>query len=225
MYYKNRIDAGRALAEQLENYQGDPQVIVLGLPRGGVVVAAEVARQLGAPLDILVVRKLGHPLQRELAIGAIATGGIRVENEEVIRETGVDESSLARIEAEERTELLRREAAYRGQRPAPDLQGKCVILVDDGLATGSTMHAALLAVRAQRAQRVVVAVPVAPTRTWERFRRLADAVVCPMVRDDFMAIGEFYEEFLPTPDDEVQRLLAGSPGTGQSAAAPPESSG
>ncbi len=205
--YINRVDAGRQLAVHLESYCNDPDTIVLGLPRGGIPVAYEVAQAIGAPLDALVVRKLGHPLQPELAIGAIASGGVRYDNERVIEEANVDQQTIEQVEAAELEELKRRELVYRGHRLFPDLSGKCVIIVDDGLATGSTMRAALLAVKKQNAKRTVVAVPLAPPATVTALRQLADDVVCPMTPANFYAIGQFYAEFSPTSDNEVTQLL------------------
>src|SRR5690606_29701149 len=165
--FEDRQDAGRALAERLSDYAGRPDVIVLALPRGGVPVGAEVARALGAPLDVLVVRKLGLPGQEELAMGAIASGGVRVLNEEVVSLTGVPREVIDRVAEEEGRELERREAAYRGDRPPPDVAGRTVILVDDGIATGSTLRAAVEALRKQGPARIVVAVPTAPKAACE----------------------------------------------------------
>ena len=203
--YQDRIDAGRRLASLLLHYRDRNDVIVLGLPRGGIPVGYEIAQVLHAPLDAMLVRKLGHPMQPEFAIGAIASGGIRVMNENV--ESRVDPTTISQVERAEREELLRRQQAYRGTRPFPSLLGKTVILVDDGLATGSTMKAAIHATRVQKPARLVVAVPVAPPNSLDELRALADEVVCPMNPRDFYAIGQFYESFLPTSDERVKRLL------------------
>jgi predicted phosphoribosyltransferase len=209
MLYRNREDAGRALARALTAaHAGRPDVIVLALPRGGVPVGAEVARALGAPLDVLLVRKLGVPGHEELAMGAIADGGVRVVNEDVLRALRVPVDAVEAVALEEGQELQRRARAYRGGRPAPDLRGRTVILVDDGLATGSTMRAAVAAVRRQGPARVVVAVPVGAEDTCEALRREADEVVCPRTPEPFYAVGAWYRDFLQTTDEEVRELLA-----------------
>jgi putative phosphoribosyl transferase len=205
--YPDRAAAGRALADELGEIAGS--VLVLGLARGGVPVAAPVADALGAKLDVLIVRKLGLPEQPELAMGAIAgVGGYThtVRNEPVLAEAG--EHALADVLEEETRELKRREQAYRGDRPAIDVRGQVVILVDDGLATGSSMRAAALAVREQSPERVVVAVPVAAGQTCEELRADVDDVVCLLTPEPFYAVGAWYEDFAPTSDDEVRRLLA-----------------
>ncbi|MFL5734593.1 MAG: phosphoribosyltransferase [Chloroflexia bacterium] len=206
--YQDRYDAGRQLAARLAAYAGRDDVIVLALPRGGVPVGYEVARALGVPLDVFLVRKLGVPGHEELAMGAIADGGTVVLNEEVVRELGIPAEVMQAVAAREVQELARRGSAYRGGRPAPDLSGRTVILVDDGLATGSTMRAAAEAVKAQQPARVVIAVPVAAARTCEELRAEVDEVVCPATPEPFYAVGLWYDDFTPTSDDEVRDLLA-----------------
>jgi predicted phosphoribosyltransferase len=208
--YRDRSHAGRALAAMLARYAGRPDVVVLALPRGGVPVGAEVARALGAPLDVFLVRKLGVPGREELAMGAIASGGVVVINEEVVRRLDIPEGVIDAIAAEERLELDRRAEAYRGGRPAPNLRGKMVVLVDDGLATGSTMRAAVAAVRQLGPAAVVVAVPVGAPETCDEFRRVADDVVCAATPEPFFAVGSWYQDFAQTTDDEVRELLARS---------------
>jgi predicted phosphoribosyltransferase len=205
--FDNREDAGRALAGALREYGGRSDVVVLGLPRGGVPVAAEVARALGAPLDVFVVRKIGAPTQPELAMGAVSTGGVVVVNEEIVRELAVSREEFDEVAAREKREVGRREQSYRGNRPAPDLSGKVVILVDDGLATGATMRAAVEAVRRQGPSRVIVAVPVAALDTCEQMRREADEVVCGETPEPFLAVGLWYRDFSQTSDEEVRDLL------------------
>ena len=206
--YRNRTDAGRRLAAELHEYAGRPDVIVLALPRGGVPVAFEVARALRAPLDIFVVRKLGLPAHPELAMGAIASGGIRVLDQAAIRRFGVTEQELAAVAAAEERELERRERRYRDGLPAPDVGGKTVILIDDGLATGATMAAAAHALRAQRPAKLVVAVPVAAPETCDAFRNIVDDIVCAATPEPFLAVGRWYEDFSQTTDEEVHDLLA-----------------
>ena len=203
----NRQTAGQVLAEALKSQAGRDDVIVLALPRGGVPVAAEIARALDAPLDVMLVRKLGVPGYPELAMGAIASGGVRVMNDEVVRYSGAGEADIEAVVEAEGRELARRERVYRGDRPWPDLKGRCVILVDDGLATGATMHAAIDAVRAQQPGRIVVAVPVAPPDTVRALEPLVDEVVCPLQPESFMAIGQWYRDFTQTSDAEVLGLL------------------
>jgi len=208
--YRNRTDAGRRLAGLLQDYAGRPDVIVLGLPRGGVPVAFEVAQALHAPLDVFVVRKLGLPAHPELAIGAIASGGVRIVDQGALRRFGVTEEQLAAVAATEERELRRREGQYRDGLPLPDVAGKTVILIDDGLATGATMAAAATALRAQGPGRLVVAVPVAAAETCEAFQGLVDEVVCGATPEPFHAVGLWYEDFSQTSDDEVRELLARS---------------
>jgi putative phosphoribosyl transferase len=205
--FRDRSQAGRALAEALSWLDGRDDLLVLGLPRGGVPVAFEVARALDAPLDVFVVRKLGLPGHEELAMGAIASGGVRVLNEPLIRELGVRDDELERVTAAEAEELERRERAYRGDRAPIDVTGRTVVLVDDGLATGATMRAAALAVREEGAASVVVAVPVASAQTCDEFREVVDHVVCALTPEPFYAVGLWYEDFSPTSDEEVRELL------------------
>lgn len=206
--FRNRREAGQVLAGRLSHYRGHSEVVVLALPRGGVPVAFEVARELQAPLDVFVVRKLGAPGFPELALGAIAGGGVVVTNDDVIRAHRVGAEDLEEIARAERQELARREQAYRGARPAAEIAGKIAVVVDDGLATGATMQAALQGIRARSPARVVVAVPVAPQDTCEELQRLADEVVCAITPKRFTAVGAAYWDFDQTSDDEVRRLLA-----------------
>jgi putative phosphoribosyl transferase len=208
MWFPNRTEAGRLLARELERYAGRDDVVVLALPRGGVPVGFEVAQTLAAPLDVCVVRKLGVPGQRELAMGAIASGGLIVRDQELVHRLGIPEQLIQGAIADELRELERREAAYRGDREPPELEGKTVIVVDDGLATGATMRAAALAVREQNPARVIVAVPVAPAETCERLRGDVDEVVCTLTPEFFYAVGFWYDDFSQTSDDEVRELLA-----------------
>jgi putative phosphoribosyl transferase len=207
MRFRDRQDAGRALAERLAAYAGLDDVIVLGLPRGGVPVAAEVARALGAPLDVLAVRKLGVPGHEELAMGAIAAGGVRVLDDATRLLYDVPPGAVDRVAEDEGFELARRERIYRDGRPVPRLAGRTVILVDDGLATGSTMRAAVRAVRLERPARVIVAVPVAPSDACALLRQEADECVCATIQDPFFAVGVWYDHFPQTTDDEVRALL------------------
>jgi len=206
--FRDRREAGRRLAEKLTAYAGRPDVIVLALPRGGVPVAYEVARALGAPLDVYLVRKLGVPGQEELAMGAIATGGVVVLNEPVVRGLGIPRYVIDAVTAWQQRELERRESLYRGEAPPPDVRGQTVILVDDGLATGATMRAAVAALRKQQPARIVVAVPTAPPGTCEELRTETDDVVCAMTPEPFQSVGLWYEDFSQTTDDEVRELLA-----------------
>ena len=208
MRYANRTEAGRALAAALKEYAGRPDVVVLALPRGGVPVAARVAEALDAPLDVFLVRKLGFPGSEEFAMGAIASGGVRVLNEPVVEHYGVPEAVIETIARREGRELARREASYRGDLPPLDLHGKTAIIVDDGLATGFSMRAAVKALRSLGPRRIVVAVPVGPRETVEELRLLADQVVCPAMPEPFLAVGRFYEDFDQTTDREVIDLLA-----------------
>lgn len=207
MIFRDRSDAGRALAARLGAYAGRPDVLVLALPRGGVPVASEVARALGAPLDIFLVRKLGVPGQEELAMGAIASGGVRVVNRQVVEYMKITDEMLDEAAAREQGELERRERLYRGARPAPDARGRVVILIDDGLATGSTMRAAALALRQQQPARLVVAVPVGSAQACAELRREVDEVVCAATPEPFNGVGRWYEDFSQTSDEEVSRLL------------------
>jgi len=206
--FLNRSDAGRQLAaELLPRYGGRSDVLVLGLPRGGVPVAFEIAVALDAPLDVFVVRKLGLPGHEEFGIGAIASGGVRVVDESVLRAYGVDSRTLEEITEREQRELERRERRYRDDRPFPAIQDRVVILVDDGLATGSTMRAAVAALRAEGPREIVVAVPVGAPETCSAMARLADDVVCLMTPEPFYAVGLWYENFDQTDDDEVHDLI------------------
>lgn len=206
--FKNRSEAGRFLVEQLSAYANRPDTLVLALPRGGVPVAYEVAKALGAPLDVFQVRKLGLPGHEELAMGAIATGGVRVLNPEVVEYLRIPEEVIDEVTERERRELERRERLYREGRPALSAQGRVVILVDDGLATGSTMRAAVLALRQQQPASIVVAVPVAAKQTCEDLQSVADEVICGVTPDPFYAVGLWYEDFAQTTDEEVRELLA-----------------
>jgi putative phosphoribosyl transferase len=208
MLFRDRAEAGRHLLSRLGAYQGRPDVLVLGLPRGGIPVAYEVARGLGAPLDVFVVRKLGVPGQEELAMGAIATGGVRIVNRDVVDALHIPPDVVDRAAAEEAREQERREQSYRGERHQPQVAGKTVILVDDGLATGSTMRAAVAALRQQGPARIVVAVPVAAPSTCQELRREVDEIVCFATPEPFMAVGRFYDDFAQTTDEEVTELLA-----------------
>ncbi|NIP57271.1 MAG: phosphoribosyltransferase [Gemmatimonadetes bacterium] len=207
--YSDRPEAGRRLAEALRRELPEPgDAIVLCLPRGGVPVGYEVARALGLPLDLLIVRKLGLPVQPELAMGAVASGGVRVLNPSVVSLADVDEETIEEVEREERAELQRRERAYRGDRPLPGLGGRTVILVDDGVATGSTIRAAIRAVRSREPEKIVAAVPVASPEGVKKLRKDADVVVCPLVPEFFAAIGSWYHDFPQLTDDEVRAILA-----------------
>jgi putative phosphoribosyl transferase len=207
MLFRDRSEAGRWLAERLQAYAGRPDVIVLALPRGGVPVAFELAQSLHAPLDVFLVRKLGLPGQEELAMGAIASGGVRVLNDDVVGALNVPASVIDRVAREEERELRRREQSYRGARPAPDVRGKVVILVDDGLATGSTMRAAVRAVKQMQPARVVVAVPVAAQSTRDDIGEEVDEIVCSVPPEPFLAVGRWYQDFSQTTDEEVHDLL------------------
>ena len=213
--FTDRQHAGRVLASRLTKYAGRGDVIVLALPRGGVPVAYEVAAALGAPMDVFLVRKLGTPGHRELAMGAIASGGVRVVNEDVVRWYGISEAAIDRIAREEQEELERRERAYRDDRPAPDLTNRIVVLIDDGLATGSTMRAAVQAVRARCPARVVIAVPVGAPQTCAELAVSADEVICARMPEPFSAVGQWYLNFEQTDDAEVRELLQKSGATPQ----------
>lgn len=205
---QDRRSAGRKLAQALEDYRNREHLLVLALPRGGVPVAAEIARHLGAELDVIVVRKLGMPGQEELAMGAIARGGVRVLNREVLDGSGISDEEIEEVTRYERQELERRERTYRGDRPWPDMSDATVILVDDGLATGATMSAALEALKVHRPREVVVAVPVAPADTISSLSHSADKVVCLETPAYFNSIGQWYQDFHQVADDEVRRLLS-----------------
>lgn len=204
--FRDRLDAGIQLAEALSGYRGQ-DVLVLGIPRGGVVVAAEVARRLGAELDVIVARKLGAPISRELAIGAVTADGERYLNEDILRELHVSERYLQTVTEEEQAEARRREERFRAGRPPARIAGRTVILVDDGLATGATMRAAVRSVRRQGPARLVVAVPVGARETCEELRAEADEVICLQQPEPFWAVGAHYQHFEPVDDDTVQELL------------------
>lgn len=208
MLYADRREAGRALGAALGTYAGRPDVVVLALPRGGAPVAFEVAEALGAPLDLFLVRKLGFPGNEEFAMGAIASGGVRVLNEPIIERYGVPEAVVEAVARAEGQELSRRERAYRGDLPPLALGGKTVIVVDDGLATGFSMRAAVAALRSLGPKRIVVAVPVGPEDTVRELRKIADEVVCPAMPEPFLAVGRFYAVFDQTTDGEVKEVLA-----------------
>ncbi len=210
--FRDRHEAGRVLAERLGHLAGDPRLLVLALPRGGVPVAYEIAQSLGAPLDVFVVRKLGVPGHEELALGAIASGPTVVLNEDVVRALRITRDMIGAVIAQETRELERRERAYRGDRPPVDPSGRVVILVDDGLATGATMRAAVRALRDKGAERLVVAVPTAAAQTCDEFRTEVDEIVCAMTPDPFEAVGLWYEDFSQTTDEEVNELLRRSGG-------------
>jgi putative phosphoribosyl transferase len=215
--FVDRHEAGRVLAEALGSYAGRDDVLVLALPRGGVPVGFEVARALGAPLDVMLVRKLGVPGQEELAMGAIASGGVRIVSDDVVNALHIPERAIAIVAAAEGQELERRERAYREGRPFPDVGGKVAILVDDGLATGATMRAAVAALRALGAGPVVAAVPVAPPETCAALSRVVDQMICALTPDPFFAVGAWYEDFTETSDETVRALLhrAAEIGAGQ----------
>jgi putative phosphoribosyl transferase len=209
--FRDRFHAGRRLAAALQPYVGRPNLLVLALPRGGVPVGYEVARALNAPLDVMLVRKLGVPGHEELAMGAIASGGIRIVSDDVVTALGIPERVIASIAANEEEELERRERSYRDDRPPLEVKGRTVILVDDGLATGSTMRAAAAALRAQHPERLVVAVPVAPPETCASLRNEVDDLVCARAPEPFFAVGNWYDDFSQINDEEVRQLLrAGS---------------
>ena len=208
MLFQDRTQAGRVLASTLSQYANRPDVLVLALPRGGVPVAYEVARALNAPLDVFLVRKLGVPGHPELAMGAIASGGVRILNRDVVEALGITREQFDAITAEQLRELERRERAYRGDRPPPDVRGKTVILVDDGLATGATMRAAIEALKQLGPARIVVGVPIASPETCEELESVVDEVVCGVTPRPFYAVGAWYRDFSQTSDDEVRDLLA-----------------
>ena len=209
--FADRIDAGQrlgmSLRQSIDRQCAGDETVVLALPRGGVPVAYQVAKALGSSLDVFVVRKLGAPQQRELAMGAIASGGVRVINEDVVRALQITPEQIAETAERESRELERREQAYRGERPRLDVKGKCVLLVDDGVATGYTMRAAVASLRQREPKRIIIAVPVAAQETCEDLKRHADAVICLMTPYDFAAVGQWYRHFDQTSDDEVRLLL------------------
>jgi predicted phosphoribosyltransferase len=205
--FRNRSEAGQKLATLLSHYAHRTDVLVLGLPRGGVPVAYEVAQALHAPLDVFVVRKLGAPGQEELAMGAVATGGVRVLNEQVVRSLGISQKKIDAVTAQEQRELQRRERQYRGDQPPPEVQRHIAILVDDGLATGSTMMAAIQALKLQHPARIVVAVPTGARESCKALHGQADEVICAIMPEPFYAVGLWYEDFSQTTDEEVRKLL------------------
>jgi putative phosphoribosyl transferase len=207
LFFRNRAEAGQLLAEKLLKYAGCDDVIVLGLPRGGVPVAYEVARRLNAPLDVFIVRKLGVPGFEELAAGAIASGGVRVLNEDVVRALPHADEIIESVTARETAELERREQSYRNGRPPPELRDRIVILVDDGLATGATMRAAVAALRRRGTAKIIVAVPVGAPETCRELEELVDEIVCAIAPEFFQAVGQYYEDFSQTSDEEVRDLL------------------
>ena len=206
-HFRNRRDAGQKLAQKLLHYANRSDAIVLALPRGGVPVGYEVALALNVPLDIFIVRKLGLPGQEELAIGAIASGGIRVLNEDIVHALHIPEEVINRVAERELKELQRREQRYRGDRPVPEVHDRIVILVDDGLATGASMRAAVKGLRAQNPKRIVVAVPTAAPETCEAFEMIADEVVCGITPEPFLGVGRWYEDFSQTTDEGVRLFL------------------
>jgi putative phosphoribosyl transferase len=207
MIFRNRSDAGQYLATKLLQYKGREDVLVLALPRGGVPVAFEVARVLQVPMDIFLVRKLGVPGHEELAMGAIATGGVRVLNEDTVNYLGIPPDVIDSVAEMELKELKRREIAYRGNRPEPHVKGKTVILIDDGLATGSTIRAAAQALRGQDPAWIIVAVPVSAPQTCDEYRMGVDEIVCAVTPKRFLGVGRWYVDFSQTTDEEVRDLL------------------
>jgi putative phosphoribosyl transferase len=207
MIFRDRADAGRKLAARLTRYADRGDVLVLALPRGGVPVAYEVAKELKAPLDVFLVRKLGVPGYEELAMGAIASGGVRVINEELVNYLGIPDQVIEAIAAVEQRELERRALTYRDNRPPPDVKDRVVILIDDGLATGSTMRAAAASLRRQKPRRIVVAVPVSSSEICDEFRSEVDEIVCAVTPQNFQGVGLWYDDFSQTSDEEVRQLL------------------
>ena len=212
MIYRDRIDAGKQLAAWLSDYANRDDVLVLALPRGGVPVAYEVAKALRVPLDIFLVRKLGVPGHEELAMGAISTGGVRVLNDDVVNYLGIPGEVIDAVAMDELSELERRERAYRDDRPEPNIEGRTVILIDDGLATGSTMRAAAAALRQKNPARVIVAVPVSAIQTCDEYRMGVDEIICAKTPEPFLGVGRWYEDFSQTTDEEVRQLLAKAEG-------------
>ena len=207
MIFRDRTDAGQLLAARLTRYANRSDVLVLALPRGGVPVAYEVAKQLQAPLDVFLVRKLGVPGHEELAMGAIASGGIRVINEDIVSYLNIPDEVVDAVAMDEQRELERRERAYRDDRPLPSVKDQVVILIDDGLATGSSMRAAALTLRNQKPARIVVAVPVSASKTCDEFRGEVDEIVCAVTPEPFQGVGLWYHDFSQTTDEEVRELL------------------
>ena len=208
--YSNRKQAGIVLAEQLKEYTNRADVIVLALPRGGVPVAYEIAKALSLPLDVFIVRKLGTPGHKELAMGAIASGGTAVFNEEIVQDLHIEQSAIDAVLKSEQKELIRRQNLYRGPHPFPSLLNKTIILADDGIATGATMYAAIKALKSHNPKHIIIAVPVAARSTCEEMAPLVDKIICPLQPIDFYAVGLWYDDFPQTSDDEVITLLAQS---------------
>jgi putative phosphoribosyl transferase len=207
VYFSDRFEAGQALAQKLLDYRDRPDVVVLALPRGGVPVGFEVAKALHAPLDVFLVRKLGLPGHEELAMGAVADGGAMVINEDVVRPLAIPNELIERVAQEERRELRRQRDLYRDSEPAPDVKGRVVLLIDDGLATGSTMRAAVAALKLQRLKRLIVAVPVGAPDTCAELGDEVDEIICAVTPRQFMAVGAWYHDFSPTSDETVRALL------------------
>ncbi|MBI4474951.1 MAG: phosphoribosyltransferase [Acidobacteria bacterium] len=207
MMFADRADAGRILASKLTAYKGRPDVVIFALPRGGIPVAYEIGKAIGAPIDVFVVRKLGVPGQEELAMGAIATGDIRIINYEVVNQLGITQEAIDAVTDQQREELRRREQLYRGGRPQREVRGQSVILVDDGIATGSTMRAAIAALRQLGPARIVVAVPVAAPETCQQIGGEVDEIICAATPEPLFSIGQWYKRFEQTTDDEVRDLL------------------
>jgi putative phosphoribosyl transferase len=206
--FRNRTEAGQLLAKRLTTYANRSDVLVLALPRGGVPVAYEVATALNVPLDICLVRKLGLPGNKELAMGAIAMGGVMVLNDEVVRSLNISQATIEKVAASEQEELERRDRAYRGDRPPPDVRGRMIILIDDGIATGSTLRAAIATLKQQQPQSIIVAVPVAPLSTYNELKAEVDKVVSLVTPESFYSISVWYDDFTQTTDEEVRTLLA-----------------
>jgi putative phosphoribosyl transferase len=206
--FRNRAEAGSLLASRLTQFAGRPNVRILALPRGGVPVAFEIAQALKLPLDVFVVRKLGVPGQEELAMGAVASGNVRIEQLHVVQALRIPQSVIEAVAAEEIRELARRERAFRGDRPSPDIRERTIILVDDGLATGCTMRAAVAALKLQRPERIIVAVPVAASETYQQLRNEVDEIICLKTPSLFYAVGLWYESFPQLTDEEVRTLLS-----------------
>jgi len=205
--FRDRPQAGQLLSKELKSYANRADVLVLALPRGGVPVAREIARSLHAPLDVFLVRKLGVPGQEELAMGAIASGGVRILNQDIVQAMGIPAHIIDSVTATEVQELARRESLYRGDRPAPDVMGRTVILVDDGLATGATMRAAVAALRRMKPKRIVIAVPIAAVPTRQEFAREVDEIVCLHTPEPFFSVGFWYDDFSQTTDEDIREML------------------
>ncbi|OGV27514.1 MAG: phosphoribosyl transferase [Legionellales bacterium RIFCSPHIGHO2_12_FULL_37_14] len=205
--YQDREEAGSVVADNLKDYMDNPNAIVLALARGGVPVGYEIAKKLHLPLDVMIVRKLGVPTNPEFAFGAITSGGVIILNQEIIKTLALKEQVIAEIKEKEEQELTRREKVYRGARPLPNIENKTVILVDDGIATGYTVKAAIIALRKQNPAQIILAVPVAPQDTLKELQNLVDDIVCPLIPDDLQAVGLWYRVFAQTSDAEVIQLL------------------